>query len=100
MRLPRVCALALCLVLVACVRADDTKPLTPEEAAKKVGEKVTVEMEVKSTGKSKGVYFLNSKTDFKDKENFTLFVGKEGAASLSEAKIETRLATTRARRSG
>src|SRR5262249_2524559 len=89
MRLARVCALVLCYVLAAVLGyADDAKPLTPEEAAKKVGEKVTVEMEVKSTGKSKGVYFLNSKADFKDKDNFTLFVGKEGAASLLEAKVE------------
>jgi hypothetical protein len=78
MRLARVCALAFCYVLAALAHADDAKPLTPEEAAKKVGEKVTVEMEVKSTGKSKGVYFLNSKADFKDKENFTIFIGKEG----------------------
>jgi hypothetical protein len=43
-RLP---AVLLALVLVP---AADDKPLSPAEAAKKVNEKVTVEMEVKSTG--------------------------------------------------
>jgi DNA/RNA endonuclease YhcR with UshA esterase domain len=64
------------------------KPLTPAEAAKKVGEKVTVEMEVKSAGKGSGVCFLNSEADFKDPKNFTLFIGKAGAEKFKEAKVE------------
>jgi DNA/RNA endonuclease YhcR with UshA esterase domain len=66
----------------------DAKPLTPEEAAKKINEKCTVEMVVQSVGKGKEVYFLNSKEDFKDKANFTIFVNKEGVESLKQAKID------------
>jgi hypothetical protein len=49
MRLP---AGLLALALVVVARGDDppAKPITPAEAAKKVNEKVTVEMEVRSTG--------------------------------------------------
>ena len=67
---------------------DDTKPLTPEAAAKKVNEKCMVEMEVRSTGKGEGVFFLNSKENYKDADNFTVFINKEGVAKLKEAKIE------------
>src|SRR5262249_31762773 len=64
------------------------KALTPEAAAKQVNEKCTVEMVVKSTGKSSGVFFLNSKEDYKDPDNFTVFINKEGAEKLKETKIE------------
>jgi DNA/RNA endonuclease YhcR with UshA esterase domain len=87
MRLGAIIAAAL---LVAAGPDDKSKdkPLTPVEAAKKVGEKVTVEMEIKSTGKGNGVFFLNSEADFKDKGNFTLFIGNAGATKFKEAKIE------------
>jgi DNA/RNA endonuclease YhcR with UshA esterase domain len=87
----RTSGIVLALVcLPAWVAADekDGKPLTPAAAAKKVNEKCTVEMLVKSTGKSSGVFFLNSKEDFKDADNFTVFINKEGAEKLKEAKIE------------
>jgi DNA/RNA endonuclease YhcR with UshA esterase domain len=64
------------------------KPLTPADAAKQVGKKVTVEMEVKSVGKGKGVFFLNSEKNFKDEKNFTLFIDKAGAKKFEEAKID------------
>jgi DNA/RNA endonuclease YhcR with UshA esterase domain len=67
---------------------DPEKPLTPEAAAKKIDQKCTVEMLVASVGKSTGVYFLNSKEDYKDKDNFTVFINKEGVASLKDAKID------------
>jgi DNA/RNA endonuclease YhcR with UshA esterase domain len=53
-----------------------------------VGEKVTVEMEVKSTGKNKGVFFLNSGEDYKSEKNFTGFIGKDGAQKFRDAKID------------
>jgi hypothetical protein len=61
------------LLALVFVTAADDMPLTPAEAAKKVNEKVTVEMEVKSTG-GKTARFLNSATDFKDDKNFTVFI--------------------------
>ena len=62
------------LTVTAAVFAADppAKPLTVADAAKKVGEKVTVEFEVKSVGGGKGIAFLNSEADFKSAQNFTL----------------------------
>jgi DNA/RNA endonuclease YhcR with UshA esterase domain len=60
----------------------------PRSGGEEGHEKCTVEMLVKSTGKSSGVFFLNSKEDFKDADNFTVFINKEGAEKLKEAKIE------------
>jgi DNA/RNA endonuclease YhcR with UshA esterase domain len=76
--------------VVGSAEADDSKPkpLTVTEAAKKVGMKVTVEMEVKSTGSSGGGFFLNSEPDFKSEANFTLFINSANAAKFKEAKIE------------
>jgi DNA/RNA endonuclease YhcR with UshA esterase domain len=74
--------------LVAAPAASEDKPLTPAEAAKKVGERVTVEMEVKSVGKGSGVVFLNSDPDFKDDKNFTLFLNKAGVEKFKEANVE------------
>src|SRR5262249_40350904 len=85
----RACALAFLFVLTnGSVRADDaSKPLNPEQAAKKVNEKVTVEMEVKSTGGRTSRY-LNSETDFKSDKNFTVFISKDALAKFKEAKID------------
>ena len=84
--------LAVLLLAPALLRADDNdpKPLSPAEAAKRVGEKCTVEMEVKSVGVSKngGIAFLNSEEDFKDEKNFTAFLGKEAVEKFKKAKVE------------
>jgi DNA/RNA endonuclease YhcR with UshA esterase domain len=66
------------------------KPISVEEAAKRIGEKVTVELEIKSTDKSawSGVYFLNSEPNYRSEKNFTIFINKKGVASLAEAKID------------
>jgi DNA/RNA endonuclease YhcR with UshA esterase domain len=87
----RLGAIVVIVLLAPAAWSDDKpkdKPLTPAEAAKKVGEKVTVEMEVKSAGKGSGVVFLNSEADFKDAKNFTLFINKAGVEKFKEAKIE------------
>jgi DNA/RNA endonuclease YhcR with UshA esterase domain len=84
--------LLLVLPALAVVKADDVKsdakPLTPELSAKKIGEKCTVQMDVKSVGKGKGVVFLNSKAVYKDADNFTVFISKAGVEKLKEAKID------------
>src|SRR5205823_7186383 len=87
----RCLALVSVLVLIPGLAASgdqDTKPITPEAAAKKINEKCTVEMKVASVGKGKEVFFLNSKEDFKDKDNFTVFLSKEGVEDLKKAKID------------
>src|SRR5262245_60260003 len=83
----RVLALILVFVAIRAAFAQD-KPLTPEDAAKKVGEKVTVEMTVKSANLGQGVCFLNSQEDSKDAKNFTVFLGRDALAKFKEAKIE------------
>jgi DNA/RNA endonuclease YhcR with UshA esterase domain len=77
------------LVLSPCL-PDDTasKPVTPAEAAKLIGKKVTVEMAVKSTGKSRGVFFLNSEEDYRSAGNFTAFINATAAKRFREAKID------------
>jgi DNA/RNA endonuclease YhcR with UshA esterase domain len=67
---------------------DPPKPIGPAEAAKKVNEEVTLQMEVKSAASREGVCFLNSEEDFKDAKNFTVFIDKEALAKFKEAKIE------------
>ena len=85
----RLTAILLALVLVAAASSDDTpaKPLTPAEAAKKLNEKVTIEMEVKSTGGT-SVCFLNSEEDFKDSKNFTVFIPEEAVEKFKKAKVD------------
>jgi DNA/RNA endonuclease YhcR with UshA esterase domain len=52
-----------------------------------VNEKVTVEMDVKSTG-GRVACFLNSEGDYKDAKNFTVFIPEEALAKFKAAKIE------------
>jgi DNA/RNA endonuclease YhcR with UshA esterase domain len=82
-------ALFVILALPAFVAADDkAKPIGPAEASKKVGEHVTVLMKVESTGKGRsGVHFLNSKANYKDEGNFTIFIPKSAVTSFDNQKI-------------
>jgi DNA/RNA endonuclease YhcR with UshA esterase domain len=67
----------------------DVKPLAPAEAAKNIDKKCTVEMEVKSTGKSGNRrVFLNSATNFRDKANFTVMLGRDVLAKFKKMKVE------------
>ena len=85
----RLHAVLLALVFVPAAVADDApaKALTPAEAAKKVNEKLTVEMEVKSTGGRSNRY-LNSEPDYKSADNFTIYIAKEVLPKFKEAKID------------
>lgn len=51
--------------------------LSPAEAAKKVGEKITVQYTVASTG-GRGNHYLNSEKDFKSKDNFAVILTSKG----------------------
>jgi DNA/RNA endonuclease YhcR with UshA esterase domain len=87
----RLLVTVLAVVILAPVAAaddKDDKPITPAEAAKMADKKVTVEMEVKSVGKSKDVFFLNSEEDFKSAKNFTAFINADGVKKFKEAKID------------
>src|SRR5258708_4875481 len=66
---------------------EDAKPLTPEEALKKVDQQVTVLMEVKSTGGNTARY-LNSETDFRGDKNFAIFIPQVALIKFFKADIE------------
>jgi DNA/RNA endonuclease YhcR with UshA esterase domain len=70
--------------------AEEAKPLPPAEAAKKLNERVTVEMEVKKVGKTKAgdMYFLNSEDDYRSPKNFTIVLRKGALDKLKEEKID------------
>ena len=79
--------LVILLVCVVSAMADEVKPMTPEEAAKKVNQKVDVQFEVKSVG-GRNNHYLNSETDFMDAKNFTIFIDKEHLDKFKKAGIE------------
>ena len=85
------CVCRLSCSPLACRRAvaDDApvKTVTPAEAAKKIDQQVTVEMEVKSTGGRSNRY-LNSEPDYKSADNFTIFIAKEMLPKFKDAKID------------
>jgi alkaline phosphatase D len=70
------------------------KPVGPgaistAEAAKKINEKVTVELTVQSTGGRGKRIFLNSEKSFRDGKNFTIMLDMDKAAGkFKEMKIE------------
>jgi hypothetical protein len=63
------------------------RPITAEEALKRVDQRVTVLMEVKSTG-GNTARFLNSETDFRSEKNFAVFIPNLALASYKKAGIE------------
>jgi hypothetical protein len=70
--------------------ADGDKPLTPVEARKKIGSKVTVQMEVKTAKdrlEKRGEIYLDAEEDFKSEKNFAVVITKTGATSLKDAGI-------------
>ena len=85
----RLAPVLLALAFAPAAFADDApaKAIGPAEAAKKVNEKVTVEMEVKSTGGRSNRY-LNSQEDYKSPDNFTIFIAKEVLGKFKEAGID------------
>src|SRR5437879_11568148 len=69
---------------------DDTRPLTPVEAIKKVNEEVTVQMLVKATKnrlEKRGEIYLDSEADFRDEKNLGVVVTKTGAAKYKEVGV-------------
>jgi len=83
--------LGLLLWVVTTNIAGEAKPLSPLEARKKVGEKITVEIKVqdaKDRLENRGEIYLDSETDFRDEKNFAVVITKKGAAKLKEAGID------------
>lgn len=70
--------------------AGEEKPLPPQAARKKVGDKITVEMKVQAAKdrlEKRGEIYLDAEPDFRDEKNFAVVITKAGAASLKEAGI-------------
>jgi hypothetical protein len=83
-------ALAVLLLAAVIGRADD-KPLSPEQAIKKVNEKVTVEMMVKASKnrlEKRGEIYLDSEEDFHDAKNLGIVITKAAAAKFAEAGVK------------
>jgi hypothetical protein len=88
-------ATALTVTLVGLMALDalaqDTKPLTPVEAIKKVNEEVTVQMLVmaaKNRLGKRGEIYLDSEENFKDEKNLGIVITKTGAAKFKEAGVD------------
>ena len=62
--------------------------IAPAEAAEQVGKKVTVQMPVRSVGKSGPRVFLNSKPNFRDEGNFAIVVQKEALDQYQAKNID------------
>ena len=88
MRLWTLAILGSLLWLPLAAAEDQPKPIGPADAAKKVNEEVTLQMEVKSAALREGVCFLNSEENFRDAKNFTVFIDKAALAKFKEAKVE------------
>ena len=89
------CRFVAGLVVASCAGlawAADDKPLTPAEARKKVGEKVTVKMTVRAAKdrlEKRGEIYLDSEADFRDEKNFAVVITRAGAASLKGTGIDS-----------
>jgi uncharacterized protein (TIGR03067 family) len=71
--------------------ADDTKPLTPAEAIKKVNEEVTVQMLVKASKnrlEKRGEIYLDSEENFQDEKNLGIVVTKTGAVKFKAKGVD------------
>jgi hypothetical protein len=80
----------LFVAFVGAAGAVGDRPLSPVEARKKVGEKITVEMTVQSAKdrlEKRGEIYLDAEPDFKDEKNFAVVITRAGAAKLKEAGI-------------
>ncbi|HMC09970.1 MAG TPA: hypothetical protein VKH44_01715 [Pirellulaceae bacterium] len=75
-------------LLQAIVSAQEPpRPLTPAEALTKIDQKVTVQMEVKSTGGNTARY-LNSEADFRAEKNFAIFIPHLALAAFQKAGLD------------
>ena len=87
---PRLFAFGALVTWAYVAVAAEDKPLTPAEARKKVGEKITVEMTVRAAKdrlEERGEIYLDSETNFRDEKNFAVVITKAGAASLKKGGI-------------
>jgi len=81
-------AVQFVFVFVALSSAQESvRPLTSVEALSKVDQKVTVSMEVKSTGGNTARY-LNSEADFRAEKNFAVFIPNIALDAFKKSGVE------------
>lgn len=68
-------------------RSEKGQPLPIAELARKVNEKVTLEITVQAGGTGGGLVFLNSAPDRRDDDNFTVVLSKEAQELYKKAGI-------------
>ncbi|HEX4590705.1 MAG TPA: TIGR03067 domain-containing protein [Gemmataceae bacterium] len=86
----RLCPSAFVILLTALPRitaAEPAAPLTPAEAAKKVNEQVTVQMDVKAASGRDRYCFLNSENNFRDPKTFTVYINRDALKKFKDAEI-------------
>jgi hypothetical protein len=66
---------------------EGTGPVSPDEALAKVDQRVTVRMEVKSTGGNTARY-LNSDANYRSEKNFAIFIPQAALPKFQKAEIE------------
>lgn len=83
--------LTFCLLFLPFfVLAQEGPALTPAEAVKKIDEKVTVEMEVKSAKDQRekaGVVYLDSHDNFRSPENLAVVINRSACGKFKEAGV-------------
>ncbi len=67
--------------------ADTGTPLTAEEVKKRLNQKVTLEFTVQATGASAALVFLNSATDRRAEDNFTVVLEKAAVEGFKSAGV-------------
>jgi hypothetical protein len=70
---------------------DTGGPLTAEEVKKRVNQKVTLELTVQATGMSSTLLFLNSATDRKAEDNFTVVLEKPAVEAFKTMGVASPL---------
>lgn len=88
MRTRLIALLAAFIVISIAPAAEPAKPLTPAEAATKVNEQVTVQMDVKAASLRGTNCFLNSEENYRDAKTFTVFINKAALDKFKAAKID------------
>lgn len=80
----------LVLLLPAWVGGQESFPLTPAMAIRRIDEKVTVEMLVKSAKdlrEKAGVVYLDSSDDYKSPDNLAVVINRKACAKFKEAGV-------------
>jgi len=80
----------LVLLLPAGVGGQESVPLTPAMALRRIDEKVTVEMLVKSAKDLRdnvGVVFLDSSDDYKSPDNLAVVINRKACGKFKEAGV-------------